>query len=44
MKNIVIAAGYAIRLGELTVNFLNPLFKIRDSIILGRILNEINSI
>ena len=29
MKNVVIAAGYATRLGELTKNFPKPLLKIQ---------------
>lgn len=44
MKNIVIAAGYATRLGELTRNFPKPLLKIGDSTILGRMLDDIDSI
>lgn len=44
MKNIVIAAGYATRLGELTKNFPKPLLKIGDSTILGRMLDDIDSI
>ena len=44
MKNIVIAAGYATRLGELTKNFPKPLLKIGNDTILGRMLNDINSI
>ena len=41
MKNIVIAAGYATRLGELTKNFPTPLLKIGSSTILGRMLEDI---
>ncbi len=44
MKNIVIAAGYATRLGELTRNYPKPLLKIGDSTILGRMLDDIDSI
>lgn len=44
MKNIVIAAGYATRLGELTKNFPKPLLKIGDNTILGRMLDDIDSI
>ena len=44
MKNIVIAAGYATRLGKLTENFPKPLLKIGDSTILGRMLDDIDSI
>lgn len=44
MKNIVIAAGYATRLGELTKNFPKPLLKIGDNTILGRMLNDIDKI
>ena len=44
MKNIVIAAGYATRLGELTKNFPKPLLKIGDNSILGRMLDDIDSI
>ena len=44
MKNIVIAAGYATRLGELTRNFPKPLLRIGDSTILGRMLDAIDSI
>jgi len=40
MKNIVIAAGYATRLGELTKNF--P--KIGENTILGRMLDDIDKI
>lgn len=44
MKNIVIAAGYATRLGELTRNFPKPLLKIGDTTILGRMLDDIDTI
>ena len=44
MKNIVIAAGYATRLGELTKNFPKPLLKIGESTILGRMLDDIDGI
>lgn len=44
MKNIVIAAGYATRLGELTRNFPKPLLQIGHSTILGRMLDDIDRI
>lgn len=44
MKNIVIAAGYATRLGELTKNFPKPLLRIGDNTILGRMLDDIDKI
>ena len=44
MKNIVIAAGYATRLGELTKNFPKPLLKIGSNTILGRMLDDIDGI
>ena len=44
MKNIVIAAGYATRLGELTRNFPKPLLKIGERSILGRMLDDIDRI
>lgn len=44
MKNIVIAAGYATRLGELTRNFPKPLLKVGDNTILGRMLDDIDRI
>ena len=44
MKNIVIAAGYATRLGELTRNFPKPLLKIGENTILGRMLDDIDTI
>ena len=42
--NIVLAAGYATRLGELTKNFPKPLLKIGNSTILGRMLDDIDNI
>ena len=44
MKCVVIAAGYATRLGELTKNFPKPLLKIGSSTILGRMLDDIDAI
>lgn len=44
MKNLVIAAGYATRLGELTKNFPKPLLKIGENTILGRMLDDIDKI
>ncbi len=44
MKNIVIAAGYATRLGELTKNFPKPLLEIGNSTILGRMIDDIDQI
>ncbi len=44
MKNIILAAGYATRLGELTRNFPKPLLKIGNSTILGRMLDDIDNI
>ena len=44
MKNIVIAAGYATRLGELTKNYPKPLLKIGENTILGRMLDDIDKI
>lgn len=44
MKNIVIAAGYATRLGELTKNFPKPLLQIGENTILGRMLDDIDNI
>lgn len=44
MKCIVIAAGYATRLGELTKNFPKPLLKIGENTILGRMLDDIDKI
>ena len=43
MNNIVIAAGYATRLGELTKNFPKPLLKIGEQTILGRMLKGAGS-
>lgn len=44
MKNIVIAAGYATRLGELTANYPKPLLKIGEKSILERMLDDIDQI
>ena len=44
MKNIILAAGYATRLGELTKNFPKPLLKIGNNTILGRMLDDIDTI
>ena len=44
MKCVVIAAGYATRLGELTKNFPKPLLKIGENTILGRMLDDIDGI
>ena len=44
MKCVVIAAGYATRLGELTKNFPKPLLKIGSNTILGRMLDDIDKI
>ena len=44
MKNTVIAAGSAPRLGELTKNFPKPLLKIGENTILGRMLDDIDTI
>ena len=44
MKNVVIAAGYATRLGELTKNFPKPLLQIGEKTILGRMLDDIDNI
>lgn len=44
MKNIVIAAGYATRLGKLTKNFPKPLLTIGENTILGRMLDDIDKI
>ena len=44
MKNIIIAAGYATRLGELTRNFPKPLLKIGQRSILERMLDDIDAI
>ena len=44
MKTIVIAAGYATRLGDLTKNFPKPLLKIGEKSILDRMLIDIDRI
>ncbi len=44
MKTIVIAAGYATRLGELTRNFPKPLLKVGEKSILDRMLADIDLI
>ena len=44
MKTIVLAAGYATRLYPLTENFPKPLLEIGDSTILGRMLDDIDTI
>ena len=44
MKNIVIAAGYATRLGELTKDFPKPLLQIGQNTILGRMMDDIDRI
>ena len=44
MINVILAAGYATRLGELTKNFPKPLLKIGNSTILGRMLDDIDAI
>lgn len=44
MKCVVIAAGYATRLGELTKDFPKPLLKIGANTILGRMLDDIDRI
>ena len=44
MKCLIIAAGYATRLGELTKNFPKPLLKIGNNTILGRMLDDIDQI
>ena len=44
MINIVIAAGYATRLGELTKNFPKPLLQIGQNTILGRMMDDIDRI
>ena len=44
MKNVVLAAGYATRLGDLTKNFPKPLLKIGQNTILGRMLDDIDQI
>ena len=44
MINVVLAAGYATRLGELTKNYPKPLLRIGNSTILGRMLDDIDRI
>ncbi len=44
MKTIIIAAGYATRLGELTKNFPKPLLKIGSTTILDRMLDDLDTI
>ena len=44
MKTIILAAGYATRLGELTKNFPKPLLQIGSNTILGRLLDDIDTI
>lgn len=44
MKNIVIAAGYATRLGALTANYPKPLLKIGEKSILERMFDDIDMI
>lgn len=44
MKNIVIAAGYATRLGALTANYPKPLLKIGEKSILELMLDDIDQI
>ena len=44
MKTIVLAAGYATRLYPLTENFPKPLLKIGNNTILGRLLDDIDTI
>ena len=44
MINVVLAAGYATRLGDLTKNFPKPLLKIGNSTILGMMLDDIDKI
>lgn len=44
MKSIILAAGYATRLYPLTENFPKPLLQIGSNTILGRLLDDINSI
>ncbi|MBO4811050.1 MAG: NTP transferase domain-containing protein [Prevotella sp.] len=44
MINVVLAAGYATRLGELTKNFPKPLLRIGNNTILGRMLDDIDAI
>lgn len=44
MKSIILAAGYATRLYPLTENFPKPLLEIGGNTILGRLLEDIDSI
>jgi glucose-1-phosphate thymidylyltransferase len=44
MKSIILAAGYATRLYPLTENFPKPLLEIGESTILGRLLDDIDTI
>ena len=44
MINVVLAAGYATRLGELTKDFPKPLLQVGNSTILGRMLDDIDTI
>ena len=44
MKTIVLAAGYATRLYPLTEHFPKPLLQIGDNTILGRLLDDIDTI
>lgn len=44
MKTVILAAGYATRLGELTRNFPKPLLRIGRNTILGRMLDDIDRI
>lgn len=44
MKTIVLAAGYATRLYPLTENFPKPLLKIGQGTILGRMLDDLDSL
>lgn len=43
MKTVIIAAGYATRLGELTRNFPKPLLRIGGTTILGRLLADLDA-
>ncbi len=44
MKSVILAAGYATRLYPLTENFPKPLLEIGESTILGRLIDDIDSI
>jgi len=44
MINVILAAGYATRLGELTKNYPKPLLQIGNNTILGRMLDDIDAI